>query len=70
MKGIAGWKSAFQKTRTTERRGSVFCRQGGRRGVLCAPVFLGTLSFAAILVVWESVVRLGWVNPFFISQPT
>ena len=35
-----------------------------------APVLLGAVSFAAILVVWESVVRLGWVNPFFISQPS
>ncbi len=35
-----------------------------------APVLLGTVSFAAILLVWESVVRLGWVNPFFISQPS
>jgi NitT/TauT family transport system permease protein len=69
MKGITGWKSAFQKTRTTKRRGSV-CRQGGRRGVLCAPVLLGAVSFAAILLVWESVVRLGWANPFFISQPS
>ena len=35
-----------------------------------APVFLGVLSFAAILLVWESSVRLGWVNPFFVSQPS
>ncbi|HTA46166.1 MAG TPA: ABC transporter permease [Bryobacteraceae bacterium] len=35
-----------------------------------APVFLGIASFAAILLVWESVVRLGWVNPFFVSQPS
>ena len=35
-----------------------------------APVWLGAMSFAAILIAWESVVRLGWVNPFFISQPT
>ena len=35
-----------------------------------APVLLGIVSFAAILLVWESVVRLGWVNPFFISQPS
>src|SRR5438094_5373885 len=34
-----------------------------------APVLLGIVSFAAILLVWESVVRLGWANPFFISQP-
>jgi NitT/TauT family transport system permease protein len=35
-----------------------------------APVLLGILSFAAILLAWESVVRVGWVNPFFISQPS
>jgi NitT/TauT family transport system permease protein len=35
-----------------------------------APVLLGIVSFAAILLVWQSVVRLGWVNPFFISQPS
>src|SRR5579863_5172936 len=35
-----------------------------------APVLLGIVSFAAILLLWESVVRLGWVNPFFISQPS
>src|SRR5437016_9714441 len=35
-----------------------------------APLLLGIVSFAAILFVWESVVRLGWANPFFISQPT
>ena len=35
-----------------------------------APVLLGIASFAAILLVWESVVRLGWVNPFFVSQPS
>src|SRR5256886_11232119 len=35
-----------------------------------APVLLGIVSFAAILLVWESVVRLGWANPFFISQPS
>jgi len=34
-----------------------------------APVLLGIASFAAILLFWESVVRLGWVNPFFVSQP-
>ena len=34
-----------------------------------APVLLGIVSFAAILLVWESVVRLGWANPFFISHP-
>lgn len=35
-----------------------------------APVVLGIASFAVILLVWESVVRLGWVNPFFVSQPS
>src|SRR5439155_10517588 len=35
-----------------------------------APVLLGIVSFAAILLVWESVVRLDWANPFFISQPS
>jgi NitT/TauT family transport system permease protein len=34
------------------------------------PVLLGIASFAVILILWESVVRLGWVNPFFISQPS
>lgn len=34
------------------------------------PVALGTASFAVILLAWESVVRLGWVNPFFVSQPS
>jgi NitT/TauT family transport system permease protein len=35
-----------------------------------APVLLGFGSFAAILVLWESVVWLGWVNPFFVSRPS
>jgi NitT/TauT family transport system permease protein len=34
------------------------------------PLVLGALSFAAILVAWEAGVRLGWLNPFFTSQPT
>ena len=34
------------------------------------PVFLGIASFVVILLAWESVVRLGWVNPFFVSQPS
>jgi NitT/TauT family transport system permease protein len=38
--------------------------------VKSAPVILGIASFAIILLVWESVVRLGWVNPFFVSQPS
>jgi NitT/TauT family transport system permease protein len=35
-----------------------------------APLLLGIASFALIVVVWETVVRLGWANPFFISQPS
>ena len=35
-----------------------------------APVVLGIASFAVILLLWESAVRLGWVNPFFVSQPS
>jgi NitT/TauT family transport system permease protein len=35
-----------------------------------APVLLGFISFAAIVLIWESAVRLGWMNPFFVSQPT
>jgi NitT/TauT family transport system permease protein len=34
------------------------------------PAVLGIASFAVILLAWESVVRLGWVNPFFVSQPS
>lgn len=34
------------------------------------PVALGIASFTVILLLWESVVRLGWVNPFFVSQPS
>jgi len=34
------------------------------------PVLLGIASFAAILLVWETMVRLGWVSPFFTSQPS
>jgi NitT/TauT family transport system permease protein len=33
-------------------------------------VLLGIASFAVILAVWEAAVRLGWVNPFFVSQPS
>jgi NitT/TauT family transport system permease protein len=40
------------------------------RKIKYAPVPLGIASFAGILLVWESVVRLGWANPFFISQPS
>jgi len=35
-----------------------------------SPLVLGIASFAVILLAWESVVRLGWVNPFFVSQPS
>ena len=35
-----------------------------------SPVILGIVSFAALLLAWESLVRLGWVNPFFVSQPS
>jgi NitT/TauT family transport system permease protein len=34
------------------------------------PVFLGIASFAAIVLAWESAVRVGWVNSFFVSQPS
>jgi len=34
------------------------------------PVLLGVVSFAVILFSWEAAVRLGWLNPFFTSQPT
>ena len=34
------------------------------------PLALGIVSFAAILVVWELGARVGWLNPFFTSQPT
>jgi NitT/TauT family transport system permease protein len=42
----------------------------GISGSKFAPALLGTASFAVIVLVWESVVRLGWVNPFFTSQPS
>ena len=35
-----------------------------------APLILGIFSFAVILLVWEAAVRLGWLNPFFTSQPS
>ena len=34
------------------------------------PVVPGIASFAVMLLAWESAVRLGWVNPFFVSQPS
>jgi NitT/TauT family transport system permease protein len=40
------------------------------RRIKSAPLVLGIASFAAILVVWEFAVRLGWMNPFFVSQPS
>jgi NitT/TauT family transport system permease protein len=35
-----------------------------------APGLVGIASFAVILLVWESAVRFGWINPFFVSQPS
>jgi NitT/TauT family transport system permease protein len=35
-----------------------------------APILLGVVSFAVILLIWESIVRLSLANPFFISQPS
>ena len=35
-----------------------------------APVTLGIASFVIILVIWEVMVRAGWANPFFTSQPS
>jgi NitT/TauT family transport system permease protein len=40
------------------------------RQIKSAPLVLGIASFAAILVAWEFAVRLGWVNAFFVSQPS
>jgi NitT/TauT family transport system permease protein len=40
------------------------------RQIKSAPLVLGIGSFAVILLVWESAVRLGWVNAFFVSQPS
>lgn len=34
------------------------------------PVALGIVSFVVILVAWEAAARIGWLNPFFTSQPT
>ena len=34
------------------------------------PALLGVASFAVILLSWEAAVRVGWLNPFFTSQPT
>jgi NitT/TauT family transport system permease protein len=34
------------------------------------PIILGACSFAAILIAWEMAVRVGWLNPFFTSQPS
>ena len=34
------------------------------------PILLGVVSFTVILLAWESAVRVGWLNPFFTSQPT
>jgi NitT/TauT family transport system permease protein len=35
-----------------------------------AQVVLGIASFGAILLAWEAAVRWGWVNSFFVSQPS
>src|SRR5437867_4370833 len=35
-----------------------------------APALIGITSFAVILLVWESAVRFGWINPFFVSEPS
>ncbi len=34
------------------------------------PALLGIASFAVILCSWELAARIGWLNPFFTSQPT
>lgn len=34
------------------------------------PALLGAASFAVILVMWEIGARIGWLNPFFTSQPS
>jgi len=36
---------------------------------LAKPVGLGVLSFITILAVWEAGARIGWLDPFFTSQP-
>jgi NitT/TauT family transport system permease protein len=35
-----------------------------------AQVILGIVSFGVMLLVWEATVRWGWVNSFFVSQPS
>src|SRR5438552_8887900 len=35
-----------------------------------APALVGITSFAVIQLVWESAVRFGWINPFFVSEPS
>ncbi|HXP88678.1 MAG TPA: ABC transporter permease [Bryobacteraceae bacterium] len=35
-----------------------------------SPIVLGVVFFAALLLLWESAVRFGWVNPFFVSRPS
>jgi NitT/TauT family transport system permease protein len=35
-----------------------------------AQVVLGFVSFGVILLAWEAAVRWGWLNSFFVSQPT
>lgn len=34
------------------------------------PLALGALSFVIILTAWETAARVGWLNPFFTSQPS
>lgn len=41
----------------------------GFRKMKASPLYLGIISVVVTLVLWESVVRLGWVNPFFTSRP-
>src|SRR2546426_5710696 len=41
---------------------------GGR--MKTAPALIGITSFAVILLVWESAVRFGFINPFFVSEPS
>jgi len=40
------------------------------RQIKSAALVLGIGSFAAIILEWESAVRLGWVNAFYVSQPS
>jgi NitT/TauT family transport system permease protein len=42
---------------------------GFREMTKTPPVWLGLVSFGITLLLWESAVRLGWINPFFTSRP-